>query len=266
MSRYYNREEELIRIEIKDKVDSVRYHWSKKGRTDIFDILEQQAVIIKKPKPYSEKNNNDLFSGFTTYIDGHFFVYVNTAHSLGRQRFTAAHELYHLEFDKDQLTKKKVITEEEKVSNDRLADKFASEFLIPEEEVKKYFYSELSHISIQPEHVIRMMYDFKVSYLAMAYRLFSLGLITLDEYNALKSVSNKENRTNLLSLVRKQGLDTYLNEPTNESSISKKYLQYLFDNYSKNKISYGRLKSTLEYIGHTPEEFGFLPPAEPDYL
>ncbi|WP_316572045.1 ImmA/IrrE family metallo-endopeptidase [Neobacillus sp. YIM B06451] len=260
MSKARDREEELLRMEIKDKVDTVRYYWSKKGLTDIFDILEHQAIIIRKPKLTS--NVDDLFSGFTTYIDDHFIVYINTAHTLGRQRFTAAHELYHLEYDRDLLTKEKATTEKELKTNDKYADRFATEFLMPEDAVNEYVLRELADTTIQPEHVVRMMYYFKVSYRAMVNRLFSLGYIDTNQADALKSISSKENAGVLSTLVKSQGLEPTLITKTQESSISKKYLHYLFDNYRNKKIAYGRVKSTLEYIGRTPEEYGIYPPDE----
>jgi len=83
-------ETELLSLEIKEKADEMRYRFVKKGITDIFDIVDAVAMLIRHP--FEDKDGNK-FSGFSSYIEGRFVVYLNTLFSLGHERFTAAHEL-----------------------------------------------------------------------------------------------------------------------------------------------------------------------------
>jgi Zn-dependent peptidase ImmA (M78 family) len=253
-SKYYV--DEVLRLEIKSKAEEVRYRWSKKGFTDIFDIVNEKALLIKKPFATSGVNH---FSGFSTYLDEHFILFINTAYTLGHQRFTAAHELYHLEFDADFLTRCKVVNEDDE-ENEQRANVFASEFLMPEDAIKEYFLKHLNGLEIRPYHVVRMHNLFKVSYKAMLVKLFQFGYIVEAQFEKLKKMGRIEEQTNLLNLTKKQGFNTDLILPTNDSSIPDKFIHYIIDNYDNKKISYGRLEGFLEFIGSKPEEFEIYPP------
>ncbi len=75
----------------------------KKGLSDIFDILSEIAFLIRKPLDV------EGLSGFITYYEDRFVVYLNSSFSLGHERYTGAHELYHIMYNKDILKKRKGI-------------------------------------------------------------------------------------------------------------------------------------------------------------
>ena len=66
---------------------------------------------------------NENMSGSSIPVNGEWIIFVNSNHTLGRQRFTIAHELYHLLFGKEEYVNCSVKSNE----NEELeADEFAS--------------------------------------------------------------------------------------------------------------------------------------------
>ncbi|MDK2934861.1 MAG: hypothetical protein PWP27_2671 [Clostridiales bacterium] len=157
-----NLPEESFRLQIKDLAEDVRIKFARKGLSDIFDILSEAAFLIRKPLDIDE------LSGFSTYFEGQFIIYLNSNFTLGHERYTGAHELYHLIYNANILKKEKILLDDEKhKAEDEKADVFSSEFLMPEDYVKEVFYKivNVDKDSVLPRHIIRMHNYFKVSYL-----------------------------------------------------------------------------------------------------
>jgi len=257
-----NLPEESFRLQIKDLAEDVRIKFARKGLSDIFDILSEAAFLIRKPL------DTDELSGFSTYFEGQFIVYLNSNFTLGHERYTGAHELYHLIYNADILKKEKILLDDEKhKAEDAKADVFASEFLMPEDYVKEVFYKivNVDKDSVLPRHIIRMHNYFKVSYKAMLKRLIQLGLCSIDKYEELVKICSIENTEKLQSLTKREGYSTDLINPSKITYISKEYIEFVKSNYERGNISYENMKSSFEFIGLTPDDFGYEYPQEEDY-
>ena len=257
-----NLPEESFRLQIKDLAEEVRIKFARKGLSDIFDILSEAAFLIRKPLDIEE------LSGFTTYFEGQFIVYLNSNFTLGHERYTGAHELYHLIYNADILKKEKILLNDEKhKEEDAKADVFASEFLMPEDYVKEVFYKivNVDKNSILPRHIIRMHNYFKVSYKAMLKRLIQLNLCSIDKYEELVDICSLENTELLQSLTIREGYSIDLITPSKETYVSKEYIEFIKTNYERGNISYKNMKNSLEFIGLAPEQFGYEYPQEEDY-
>ncbi len=245
-----NQEKEL-RLQIREVADSVRIQWAKKGIYDIFEILENQCILIRKPI-------NGL-SGFTTYIDGSIVAFINSSHTLGRERFTAAHELGHIILHDDVLKSKLLLTSNGDDALEKEADIFAVEFLMPELGVKEVFYKI---IGVDPKyvtekHVIRMHNYFKVCYKAMLKRLVYLDLCSQNKYEELCSFCSLENAEILQKITQQEGYDCSLIKPSYVIYVSKEYEEIIKRNYEKRKISFKKFESLVEFIGKKPEDYGY---------
>jgi len=97
-----NLPDELTRLRVKELAEEVRGRFAKKGLSDIFDVLSEAAFLIRKPMETNE------ISGFSTYFEEQFIVFLNSNFTLGHERFTGAHELYHLIYNPDILKKKRL--------------------------------------------------------------------------------------------------------------------------------------------------------------
>ena len=257
-----NLPEESFRLQIKDLAEEVRIKFARKGLSDIFDILSETAFLIRKPL------DTDELSGFSTYFEEQFIVYLNSNFTLGHERYTGAHELYHLIYNADILRKEKILLDDQKhKAEDAKADVFASEFLMPEDYVKEVFYKivNVDKDSVLPRHIIRMHNYYKVSYKAMLKRLIQLNLCSIDKYEELVDICSLGNTEQLQSLTRQEGYSIDLITPSKETYVPKEYIEFIKTNYERGNISYKNMKNSLEFIGLAPEQFGYEYPQEEDY-
>jgi Zn-dependent peptidase ImmA (M78 family) len=159
------------------------------------------------------------------------------------------------------------LDDEKHKAEDTKADVFASEFLMPEDYVKEVFYKivNVDKDSVLPRHIIRMHNYFKVSYKAMLKRLIQLNLCSIDKYEELVDICSLENTEQLQSLTIREGYSIDLITPSKETYVPKEYIELVKTNYERGNISYKNMKTSLEFIGLTPEQFGYEYPQEEDY-
>jgi len=255
MKEKINIPHELFRLKIKEMAEEVRIKFAKKGLSDIFDILSESSFLIRKPLDLDE------FSGFITYFEDHFIVYLNSNFTLGHERYTAAHELYHIIYNEDILKREKVFIDKEKYKEEEeKADVFAAEFLMPEDYVKEVFYKivNVDKDRLKARHIVRMHNYFKVSYKAMLKRLVQLKLCSPKKYFDLIDIASLENKEKLQALTREEGFSIDLIVPSRVTYIPKEYLIYVKSNYENGKITYDELKETLAYIDLKPQDLGYM--------
>lgn len=124
-------------------------------------------------------------SGMLLREPTHVVIGVNSAHSLGRQRFTIAHELGHLELHRGRRLildvpvrvdyrdrTSSLATDREEIE----ANRFAASLLMPEALVMSAA-REAGSRNLE-DHVSLLAKRFQVSTEAMSYRLINLGLIS----------------------------------------------------------------------------------------
>lgn len=150
---------------------------------DIFAIVngwkEMKITIVKYPL-------SSRISGMCTKVDDDIVICINSTTSYGRQRFTLAHELYHVLYEKQM---QRVICDmnmnSDKSESEREADKFASYLLMPYDALLQYK-SDRGDWSI--ETIIDAEQFFQISHQAMVYRLTFDNMITskiADKYKAI---------------------------------------------------------------------------------
>ena len=246
--------DELFRLEIKELAEEIRIKFAKKGLSDIFDILSNISFLIRKPLDI------EGLSGFITYYENRFVVYLNSNFTLGHERYTAAHELYHIMYNKDILKKEKIFLDKGKHEEEDIrADVFAAEFLMPEDYVKEIFYKTVNvdKNKVEPKHIIRMHNFFKVSYKAMLKRLIQLNLCSPKKYKRLGEIASLENKDKLQALTKEEGFNIDLIVPSKENYIPHEYIVYAKANYENGKTSYEELEKALGYIGLNIEELEY---------
>ena len=111
---------------------------------------------------------------------------VNADDSLVRQRFTIAHELGHLRLhegtplfvDRSIRVNSRLAGESGRGGEEREANWFAAELLMPEAMIREVANQMASHRQLSDDGLVRTLADtFQVSRPAMGYRLFNLGLV-----------------------------------------------------------------------------------------
>ena len=125
-------------------------------------------------------------SGMCTKENEDIIICINSTTSYGRQRFTLAHELYHVLYEENM---KRVICEMsmsgDKSESEKEADQFASYLLMPYDALLEY---EPDKAKWNLEKVIDAEQFFQVSHQAMLHRLVSDNLLsndTADDYKAI---------------------------------------------------------------------------------
>lgn len=204
---------------------------------DIFSMIHNLSGITLVFYPMS-----DRISGLCVRIDARdSLIAINSTLSYGRQRYTAAHELYHLFF---QAQFKSVICgkdiETTKDVEEKNADAFASFFLAPYDAIKIYLGEGLNKKDITLTEVVKIEQHFGMSRQATLYRLKNEGYISADFANTLKS--------DVIRSARKLGYDDRLYIPTppeRQYLTTGSYIELVERLKEKDIISQGKYEELL---------------------
>lgn len=168
-------------------------------------------------------------------------IAINSAMSLGRQRYSLAHELYHLYFDEnmDFVCQKRLDTKDR---TEKQADQFASFFLVPPEELHEQIQKirKRNGGKLTCKHVISLEQYFGISHQAMLYRLLSDKEIT--EYQV------EEWNHDVIRMATGIGYPEDLYRPTEETEQYKAFGHYIrqtMDAYDRDLLSDGKYDELL---------------------
>lgn len=200
-------------------------------------LLSNNVLVLFKPL-------SGNFSGMAIKSNDKRFILVNSDHSIGKQHFTLAHELYHL-FKQANFSFQSCNTgrfDNRSDINEYNADVFAAELLLPEDGITKMIPDqELQKNKIQLRTVINLEQYFLTSRSALLYRLKNLGFINGDKYDEF-NVDIKRGAVTY-------GFDTRLYEKGNEGVIIGSYGQVAKELYDADKISETFYTSLMMDIG-----------------
>ncbi len=164
-----------------------RRGWNEEGYSpiDIFGIVngwkEKNITILRYPL-------SDRISGMCTRVDDDIVICINSKTSYGRQRFTLAHELYHVLYENinGQIVCNKSMSDNQSDS-EKEADKFASYLLMPYDALFQYAATNNDEWTLAK--VIEAEQFFQISHMAMLFRLVSNGFIDESQEALLKNVT-----------------------------------------------------------------------------
>ena len=151
---------------------------------DIFAIVngwkDKKITLVKYPM-------SSRISGMCTKEGEDIVICINSATSYGRQRFTLAHELYHVLYEENlrrvicdmNMSSDKPVSEQE-------ADQFASYLLMPYDALLEY---EEDRSKWTLEKVIDAEQFFQISHQAMLHRLVCDGMISNKEADQYKAIT-----------------------------------------------------------------------------
>ena len=199
---------------------------------DLFSIVLSKINGIdvnelKELKDSNEQSSKDMF------------ICINSNMSKGRQRFTLAHELYHLLFEEDK--RDLIICEASNDDDSEIeANIFASYLIMTYEGLERYAkVNNLTEWSL--EEIIRAEQYFQISHHAMLFRLREHDFISLEECKELRSVQIGYN-------ARINGFSDTLYVPSTKSekyfSLGK-YIRSVEKAFNDNKISPGKRDELL---------------------
>lgn len=229
----------IDKLEISTKAQSLRRELGEdlESSIDIFSLVHTIPKLTLIYYPMGER-----ISGMCIKNDGYPVIAINSAMSIGRQRFSLAHELYHLYFDESEhsvVCAKKIGGGNE---IERSADQFASYFLMPsvalESFIKKFKSDSVKKIGIKD--IVKIEQYFGVSRQALLYRLVGDHKLTLEEAEAF--------REGVINSAVNLGYDDALYKPLPESKQYKTYGHYIEkaeELYEKDLVSTGKYEQLL---------------------
>jgi Zn-dependent peptidase ImmA (M78 family) len=229
-------------IESTSKVRAVQfrrnYGLSESGPIDIFKVLREWLDISIIFKPFSS-----TLSGIFMRLDSTQVIVINTAKTLGHQKFTAAHEFFHLEYDRG-MTHRICVPGlfNQSSQNEREADYFAANLLIPAEAVSYRLQLRLNKKrKLTIEDIIDLEQHFSVSHSAMLIRLRQLDYLTTGEMESFKP--------QIITKAKILGYDTALYQPTHEDRIYSTYAEKSKRALEKGLITDGKYEQLLLEAG-----------------
>lgn len=207
---------------------------------------------------------NLKLAGFIGYKDDYFVIVTNTNQRLGLERFTIAHEIYHLLQNRVHIKKKSIIEEmvsnagdKDKDVNELMADSFAAELLIPKKSLEENIQELVKNKddAINPNIIIQLQHKYGVDYLAITKRLKEINFIDDAQKEKLENLLNVSGK--LEELTKRLGRSNDLNTPSKDSYLLQNNLEVLKNNFENENTSYDDLVRIFGYIGATPEKFGY---------
>ncbi|BDG81246.1 hypothetical protein BSF_29750 [Bacillus subtilis] len=209
---------------------------------DTFGILENLGFFIVKFPAH------DDLSGFHIKKSNYDFIFINSAHSLGRQYFSAWHEYYHAISGEESGIS--LSGEGFKDEDEFKADCFASNILLPKKLIYQYLKSQnitnVDHITYY--ELITMQNYFRVSYGALITKLKLLFPDCKNSLNEKKELGSIENKEKLLKLTIEYNGDTSLIKPTNDLYITPKFYKRLEENYQDGRVSEEKVQQLLGFL------------------
>ncbi len=156
---------------------------------DIFSFVQRIEKLTIVFYPMSNNLSGMCIKG----TDGRCTIALNSTMTLGRQRFSLAHELYHLFYDNNMVTvcSKTIGNSDE---TEKKADAFAAYFLMPRaaltETTDRLLGKHKGGLTIQD--IIRIEQYFGVSHQTAVYQLNNCGFINKNELNELLNTPVKK--------------------------------------------------------------------------
>ena len=198
-------------------------------------LLKLNVLTIYRPL-------SESFSGMSLKSGDQRFMLINSNHPRCRQRFTIAHELYHL-FVEENPVPHKCESGGKKSESEQCADAFALRFLMPKDGVVQLIpEKELISGKVSLGTVIRIEHYFSISRSATLNRLLDLKLIDRAYKDCLASYP-------VIRTAREYGYDTTLYEPGNENLVIGNFGEKARNLFDNEKISEGHYLELLHKIG-----------------
>ena len=216
-----------------------RRQWGEDGYSpvDIFAVVngwkEKKITIVRYPL-------SDRISGMCTRVDADIVICINSATSYGRQRFTLAHELYHILYE--ELNGRMVCgmsMSDDRPDSEREADMFAGYLLMPYDALFQYSNRFLSKWSLS--RVIDAEQFFQISHMAMVYRLEKDRFIDSRAAESYRNIAVSREAARL-----GYGKELYLPQPEEKRYFTTgEYVRKVEHLAAKDKISDGKREELL---------------------
>ena len=215
---------------------------------DIFSLASQIEGLSVVLYPMGEN-----ISGICIKNPNANLIAINSSMSYGRERFSLAHELYHLFYDKNSSSSVSAMHMPQRDEKEKIADKFASYFLMPYNSLWNLV-RNIKNASISDRDVIAWEQYFGISHKAMLLRLLEDGFIDERQHEAFGE--------NVIKKATLLGFDNKLYVPTECKTTLGNYIQQVCKLDDAGMISSGKYEELLLDAFRTDIVYG----EDEDYL
>lgn len=220
-------------LEVCEKSNELRRKWnlSENEPIDIFSVVQNKLPNVT----IIFLNINGSISGSSYNTKNQNIIFINAEHPLGRQRFTLAHELYHLLYE-DKFINCDMTSADEV---EEIANQFASCLLMSNGALLNYE-RENNIEEWTLDVIIETEQYFQISHKAMLKRLLSLDKITEREYDKYLP--------GIIKNAQKLGFSTklYVSYTGGNNYIMGNYIKLINKAYDDLVISEGKYNELLE--------------------
>lgn len=234
---------------------------------DIFTIIDNINILLLE-YPIKSDNERQAFSATLMYsTEGDkelVFIGLNTADYFDKQVFAIAHELYHY-FTKtgSHLSR---LSEDQNNLIEVKANRFAAEFLLPENTLEsivlnEFKMSSLKHIQIKTllRFIARMQCTWWLPYRSLVKRLREINAITIEQYDKLYAVDERDmgGEYGRIGKAINKEMFIKLNMSTDNIGTSPKNIEIVIRNFEDNIIDEDQFSDTLSLFDKRTDDFGY---------
>ncbi|ADY14295.1 ImmA/IrrE family metallo-endopeptidase [Sphaerochaeta globosa] len=248
----------MDKMKLRTYAEQARHRWGKDSTSplDIFAIVSQIDTATLVLFPFGENISGICVKSPTSAV-----LAINSTQTLGRQRFSLAHEMYHYCYDKTNTTNICPTQIDSGDIEERNADRFASYLLIPplalNERIAKL--RNGSNRNLTTKDIVDLEQYFQVSRKAILFRL--------REEKLLSQEASKSMEQNVKITASAFGYDLALYEPRpveRQKTTLGYYIEKAEQLLSDNKISTGKYEEYLLDAFRADIVFG--PETEDEYV
>ena len=237
-------------------------------KEEVFNILADNSIFLQYPVKDLE------LCAFVCKKKDTIFSFVNSFIPLEKQIFAAAHELYHIWFEEDQLCNGEILKTDVVDSifgnlisqSEAKANLFAAIFLVP----KEVLLNELDYLKIKRSYFdsenikelklltpfVKLMNMFGVPYKAIVRRLYEVDYIEAETCVKLLGIPDREEYSGVRLAQKRLQIGEELQLKTNIIRFEG-LVNNAISAFEAGKISESKFKTLLSYARKTPEEFGY---------
>lgn len=200
-------------------------------RDDVLELLNRYCTVVYYPLVGEQNNGFHITDIPDKQGNLHTFVFINSAQTLEKQIFTAAHELGHI-WKVDQYVKNECGLELDEALGERIINRFAAELMIPNKLFEESYRIEYKKVQLPDEKItlanmlvviVNLMNQFLVPEKAIVVRCYELHKISqqaakliLGEGGVKKEIIDRR----ISELIRDNGYIKFQN-PTNKKWIAR---------------------------------------------
>lgn len=233
-------------------------------REQVFRLLQDETILMQYPI------EDDELCAFVCKKQGRLFSYINSYIPRDKQIFAAAHELYHIWYEKERLDQVEVLNnqtleEEPTHRSEKMANRFAAMFLVPELVLRQQISAlQLDGETVELKDIVQLMPIFQVPYKTIVLRLSEIRFISEPQCQKFLDIPDRDLSTGVLYQMKVSQLPITSQERSNVVMLDG-YIEHVLEVYNNSKISYAELREYLALADKSPSDFGYPEMTAEDY-